>query len=67
MEIVCLIFNSVSFLLCGSYALSDVLRMMTAAEIYIHADQYAKRSKLLRAIDCPEITYSSNNIFFQQC
>lgn len=57
------LFNSVSFVLCGSYALSNVLRMLTAAEVYIHANQYANHPKLQRAVDCPEITYSSNNLF----
>lgn len=57
------LFNSVSFLLSGSYALANILRMMTAAEIYINADKYSNHPKFLMAADCPEITYDSSNLF----
>lgn len=57
------LFNSVSFLLCHSYRLSSVLRLLTAAELFVNANQYARHPKLQFAYDCPEITYDSKNLF----
>ena len=57
------LFNSVSFLLCHSYRLSSVLRLLTAAELFVNANQYARHPKLQFPYDCPEITYDSKNLF----
>lgn len=57
------LFNSASFLLCGSYDLANMLRILTAAELFTNAEKYAKHPKILEAFESPEITYSRNNLF----
>lgn len=57
------LFNSVSLLLCQSYRLSSVLRLLTAAELFVNANQYVNHPKLQLAYDCPDITYDRENLF----
>jgi hypothetical protein len=57
------LFNSVSFLPCHSDRLSSVLRLLTAAKLFVNANQYVNHPKLQFAYDCPEITYDRKNLF----
>jgi len=57
------LFNSVSLLLCQSNRLSSVLRLLTAAELFVNANQYVNHPKLQLAYDCPDITYDRKTLF----
>ena len=57
------LYNSVSYLLCRNNRLSSALRLLTAAELYLNANNYAHHPKLLASIEDPEINYEPETLF----
>ena len=50
-------------MLCRNYSWSSALRLLTAAELYVNANNYTHHPKLLASIEDPEINYEPETLF----